>query len=203
MKKAALFCLGFSALLLAYQYPLQLDLTRPGYYQLSTHTQSLLKTIQEPLHIELLSPDPDVQRMVQATVVLFQQYNRQIQFQIATNFAKPDLQKRFDLKKHHHLKIQSPHQTQVFDLDLNRWGEQYLSQHIYEVLRDTVQGTLLLDPLLGQRDAPLVRPILKLSPIAHQTAHVAFPYGLPCLYVLLAWGMRRTRDRYRGSSTAR
>lgn len=131
-------------LLLAYQKPFTFDMSDHQYNSLKPITQKVLKSLKSPLHIQLISPNPDIQLRVQQVVALFTKQNPLIDFHASRNPLPFEEKQRLSLTTNHHLILRLDDQIQAVDLDMNHFGQKNLSTTIAQLLRHHQQWTLFV-----------------------------------------------------------
>jgi ABC-type uncharacterized transport system involved in gliding motility auxiliary subunit len=121
--------------IIAYQFPLTLDLTANKINSLSKANQTILLNLQKPLAIDLYSPNRTIIEQVQTILSLFQKTNPNITLNIHDKPLDNLDKTRLRLQTNNNLLLNYDDRKKAIDINPVNWNQQTFGDLIQQMIR--------------------------------------------------------------------
>lgn len=161
---------------LGYHKPIIVDVTYNQVNTLSDPNKALLADLNDPLTIELITPNQNIHERIKATVGLFQRENSLVEFKATRAHLAPKEKQKWGLKTSHHLLITYQGVTKGFDVNRTQWGEKTLANHIHQLLHQQDEWIVFLTG--HDEQDPFGQSNRDLSTLSHELKSQGFHVAL-------------------------
>ncbi len=134
-KKGFLIFLLFLISMIAYQFPIFLDVTANKVNSLSDPNRTLLSRLDKPLKVALYSTQQNIIEHVRAVLSLFQKESPHIVLSLHHEPLDTIEKTRLKLKTNHNLLLSYDDQRKAIDIDPTKWNERAFSNLIQYIMR--------------------------------------------------------------------